>query len=362
MAVGTGSETLQNIPNVNFVVDPPAFFAQTSKNVATPKSRSTPDPGGFFTEALPQAGVVSKILLHFVGEITVVTAAATSSARWPYGLLDAFQLSANGQNDLVQCDGLDLHALRFVRYPSYDESVDAFPGTVGGGDTVATGSHDLHLTWEIPIAMDDTTLVGSLYAQSAATNLQVRAAVATMAQMFSANPGNVTLSGQWYITTTFFDIPVDGDGRIIIPDLSQLHGINAVDYPFTSVGEVRTPLIRSAGTLMRLLVSAQRAANNPLSALPAATSANKITDLRLEYGGNRRPYVFSPSSTLLAINNQHYGAPVPYDRMVLDFVRENPLRDRVLMQGVTELAAVPTIGSGVSVTDGRVRLVQETLF
>ncbi len=33
-----------------------------------------------------------------------------------------------------------------------------------------------------------------------------------------------------------------------------------------------------------------------------------------------------------------------------------------MLQGITEFAVVPTIGSGVTVTDGQVRVVQETLF
>lgn len=362
MAVGTGAETMQNIPSVNFVTDPATFFALTSKNVVTPRSQAHPDPGGFFTAQLPPDGILSKVLITFVGTVTVATAAATAGNRWPYGLLDSFQLSVNGQNDLWNCDGLDLHALRFARYPSYDEAVDVYPGSVGGGDSVGVATHDVHLTWEVPIAMDDTSLIGSLYAQSAATSIQARIGTALNADLFSANPANVTIDGTWYISTTWFDVPVGEDNRLILPDLSVLHGFNAVNYPVTATGEARVELVRNAGQLSRLFIAAQSADTNRLSALPSAASTKKITDLRLEYGGNRRPYVFSPAATLLAINGQHYGAPLPYDRLAVDFVKENPARDRVMLQGVTEFSVVPTIGSGVTVTDGKVRVVQETLY
>lgn len=361
-AVGTGAETSTNIPAVPFVIDPGGFAALTSKNVVTPRTVNHPEPGGFFNVQLPPDGILSKLLIHFRGTITVATAAATSGPRFPYGLLGNFQLGVNGQNDLWYCDGLDLHGLRFTRYPSYDEAVDQYPGSVGGGDSIAVGTYDVHLTWEVPIAMDDTSLIGSLYAQSAATSIQARLATALNAQLFSANPGNVTIDGQWSVSTTWFDIPVGEDGRLIIPDLSVLHGFNAVDYPFASTGEARVELVRNAGQLSRLFVAVQSSDANRLSALPAAAATKEITDLRLEYGGNRRPYVFNPASTLLAINNQHYGAPVPYDRLVLDFVKENPARDRVLLQGVTEFSVVPTVGAGVTVTNGKVRVVQETLY
>ena len=68
------------------------------------------------------------------------------------------------------------------------------------------------------------------------------------------------------------------------------------------------------------------------------------------------------AATLLAVNNQHYGATAPYDRLVFDFLRENPQRDVIYMQGVTELNVVPKVDAGVTVSAGEVRVVQETLY
>lgn len=362
MPVGVGAETLQNIPVSPYVTDPATFFQMTSKNILTPRSPANPGPGQSTTVQLLQSGVVSKLQITFVGTLTVATAAVTTSNKWPYGLLDGFLLSANGQNNLWDCDGLDLQALRYVRYPSYTERVDVFPDVVGGGGSVGTGDYTVYLTWEVPIAMDDVSLVGSLYAQSSATNLTVKLTQALNTDLFSANPANATLTGTFYVQETLFLIPVDGQGNIVIPDLSRLHGFNAVDFPITNTGEARVPLIRSAGQLGRLFISGEAAANNRLSALPNAASTKKLEALRIEYGGNQRPFTWDPASQLLALNNQHYGAPAPYDRLVMDLLKENPPRDIILMQGVTELAAVPRIGAGVTLTGASVRLVQETLF
>jgi hypothetical protein len=362
MAVGTGAETLQNIPASPFVTDPAAFFQMTEKQVITPKSFATPGSGLFRQEQLLQAGIVSKLRITFIGTLTVATASVVTSDQWPYNLLKSFRLSANGQNDLFSCDGIDLHVRRFIQYPAYVESVDTFPGTVGGGDTVTVNTYTLALTWEVPIAMDDLTLVGSIYAQSSATNLTVRVDQALNSDLFSTNPANATIAGTWYVEETFFRIPFDSQAQQVLPDLTRLHGFNAVEVPFTNTGEVRAPLIRSEGQLARLFLSVRRGANNRLSAAPNASAANKLDQMRVEYGGNQRPFVFNPASTLLALNNQHYGRTAPYDRLILDTVKENPPRDAILMQGVTELAAVPTVNSGVTVTAGVVRLLQETLY
>ncbi len=290
MAVGTGAETAQNIPNVNYVTDPGAFMNHTSRNIDTPRSIAAPGEGGFRGVELPPNGILSKLFVIFDGTITVDTADAVAGVNYPYGLLSEFGLTVNGQNDLWNCDGLDLHTLRFTRYPSYDELIDDFEGSVGGGDTIAVGAHDTYLTWEVPIAIDDTSLVGSLYAQSAATSIQAKIKQALNADLFSTNPGNVTIEGTFYVTTVWFDIPVGGDGKLIIPDLSMLHGFNAVNHPYGATGPQRTELIRNPGQLSRLFISAQAADENRLSALPSAAATKAIDELRLEYGGNRSPY------------------------------------------------------------------------
>lgn len=362
MPIGTAAETLQHVPSQPFVTDPAAFFQMTRKNIITPRTLAIPGAGLTVNSQLLQTGIVSKLWVTFVGTLTVSTAAVTSSDQWPYNFLKRFNLSANGQNDLFSCDGIDLAVLRDIRYPSYTEAVDQFPGTVGGGDSIAVGTYNISLTWEVPIAMDDTSLVGALYAQSSATALSVTLGQALAADLFSANPANAAFTGNFHITETLFEVPYDSAGNLVVPDLSRLHGFNAVDVPITQTGENRTPLIRSSGQLSRLLMSVRGSATNRLSAQPNAASTKKLTALRVEYGGNQRPFVFDPASILLSLNNNHYGGVPLYDRLILDLVKENPPRDVILMQGVTELAVVPTVGSGVTVSGGSVRLVQETLF
>jgi hypothetical protein len=362
MPIGTAAETLSHVPSQAFVTDPGAFFQMTRKNVVPLAPVASPGAGGFARVQLPQTGIVSKLLITFVGTLTVTTAAATTSDQWPYNLLKSFRLSANGQNDLFSCDGIDLNVLRFLRNPAYVERVDQFTGTVGGGDSVAVAAYPLSLTWEVPIAMDDTSLVGALYAQSGATSLVATIGQALSADLFSANPANAAITGTWYVSEISFEVPYDAQGNLVVPDLSRLHGFNAVDVPVAAVGDQRAALIRSSGQLSRLLISVRGGANTRLSALPSAASTRKLDALRLEYGGNQRPFVFSPASQLLSINNDHYGAPLPYDRLALDFVKENPPRDVILLQGVTELAVVPTIGSGVTIAAATTRVVQETLF
>lgn len=364
MPYGIGADTLSLVPAAPFVTEPGMFFAQTRKNVLTPGGQiAAPGGGQSFSRQLPQTGILSKARLIFDGSLVVATAAVTTADIWPYGLLSDLKVNANGQTDLFSCNGQDLHVLRFTRYPAYEEQVDLFPGTVGGGNSVAVGTFPIHLEWEIPVAMDDTTLIGSLYLQSPATSITIKGGQALNTELFSANPANATLTGNFRIQTTIYEVPFDAEGKLVLPDLTKLHGFNALSVPINSVGDVRVPLIRQAGQLARLFVAARSSATNRLSALPSAAATKKIDKLTLEYGGNQRPLVYDPAATLLAENNQYYHAPVPYDRLVIDTVRENPARDAIVLQGLTELAVVPAINSAVVIgAPAEVRIVQETLY
>lgn len=361
--LGTNAETLNLLPEVPYVVDPSAFFQMTAKTITTPRRFPAPGSGAAANPVqLPQTGIVSKLQITFTGTLTVATAAVTSSDQWPYNLLKLFKLSINGQNDLFSCDGADLATLRDVRYPSYAEATDVFPGTVGGGDSIAVGTYTLFLTWEVPIAMDDTSLVGALFAQSSSTAITVNVNQALNSELFTANPANATIAGTFLVTPTSFEVPYDDKGNLVLPDVTKLHMFLAQGYPVNAVGEQRVQLVRTSGALYRLFCSFRGSATNRLSAAANAAASRKLEALRFEYAaGARRPQVWDPAAQLLALNNQHYGGIPMYDRLVFDFVKENPPRDLVLLAGVTEFSVVPTIGASVAISGATARVVQEIL-
>lgn len=361
MPVGTGAIQSANVPSEPFVINPDEFNQMTVKNEHTFETRAAVDFAESWERQIPRTGIIGRLVVTLEGELTVSSAAATSSAIWPYGFLRSLNLSANGINNLFSCNGLDLAALRFARNPAYEDATDVFPGTVGGGDTISVATHPIALSWEIPVAMDDVSLVGALYAQSGATTLSLTRELSTAAELFSANPGNCAFTGTVKTSVTRFSVPRSAaEGQpLVIPDLTRMHGFNAVQLPVSSTGDVRLDVIRSAGSLARLFVSGYSAANTPIVATPGATGIDTIA---LTYGNAQTPYNYDPAWLLLSRNNDYYGAPLPYDRLAFDFVRENAVRDMWLLQGVTDMAAVVGLNSGLTLTNATARLVQETLF
>lgn len=360
MSFGTGAATLQALPPVPFSVNPAQFAALTRKRVFPHFTAASPGSGGEIVRELPQSGLISALRITFAGQVVVATAADEASNEWPYGLLSRFKLNVNGQTELFNVEGEDLHVLRYLKNPSFEDATDVYPGQVGGGTDTAIGTHPLHLTWVVPIAMDPVTLVGSLFAQTSATQLEISIQQALAADLFET-PANCTLTGNWTVEIVSFDIPRT-DGALILPDVSRLHAVNSVRTPVTNTGENRLELIRSSGLLSRLLISGEASDGNPLSAHPSTPAARKLDALSFEYGSQERPYRWNPAATLVAANNEDYGGVPPYDRLVLDTVRYNSVRDGIHLQGLTEAAVVVDIGDSVTLSNGYVRMVQETLF
>jgi hypothetical protein len=377
MPTGVGATTLVNDPRaqgVNFAPDPAAFFELTEKNEYTPLSEAAPGSGSSVTKQLPQAGILSGLKILFVGTITTTLGGGTvtTTSRWPYGFLEKATLSANAQNDLISVNGCDLHVLRAIRNPGFvpNDDIDLVPGGIGAGQVLADGANEVVLGWEIPVAIDPVSLIGSLYAQSPSMNLQLslRQAVTTDLLVAGGAATIDSITGTFYVMVTSFDIPITTgeQPRLITPDLSRLHGVQSHAVPYSNTGEVRAPMIRVNGQLDRLLVNVSQqdpAGEVTDQFLSATADADEIDAIRIEYGAAERPLDYNPAHFLAWKNLDHYADSLPYEYLAFDFLAENAPRDVILMTGVTDLVTVPTVNSGVTVGSGAaVRLVQETLF
>lgn len=364
MPLGTTAQSVRNLPTEPYVIDDNLWRQSAKKNVNQVTSFAYASTGAPTNFQLPQAGIVGGLLIQFDGTLTVATAAATTSDRWPYGLLSSLALAVNGQQDLFSCLGEDLRVLEDISFPAYTESTDNFTGTIGGGNSVGVGTTNLNVAWWVPISTELVTLTGALYAQSPSTQIQVTVTPGTPAQLFSANPGNATIAGTFTVQETFFVPAYDNQGRIIVPSgLAYLHSVSAVDLPLTNLGSAnRVPLIRGSGNLQRLLMAFRASPTSRLSAFPNAAAASAISELHLSYGATQVPYEWNPASALERSNNRDYGFPPPYDYLVLDTLKQDPQRDAIVFAGLTELAVFVTPNGAVTLAGGTAHMVEETVF
>lgn len=365
MPSGTGAVNLRNLPNVKYEINPAKFFALTEKNVFPPLNFTIPAPANYTEVQLLQVGVVSTLRLIYKGVLTFTTGTTagglTSTFKWPYGLIGNFTLSGNGQNNFFNCTGYDLYLRQLAQYRAF---VDGYTQASLPSNTAAstTGTTNIQIQWEVPIAMDMTTLIGSLYAQSEATNLAFIWTTEAIANLFTFSAtGAVSLAGSVYVEEIFFDVPYDpgNSGVLVIPDLRVLHGFIANNNPVAGLSEATTNLYRVNGQLERLFFYY----DNNGALVTIVGSAPNWTQSRLVYGGSTTPYNFNPMDHLAVINNQDYRDALPAGVAVLDFVKDNPARDQILLEGVSNLRLVTdTATTFTPNAAAKVHFVQETLF
>jgi hypothetical protein len=248
-------------------------------------------------------------------------------------------------------------------HPYVVNTVDQFPGVVGGGgSTLSAGTYPLSLTWEIPIAVDQVSLIASLFLQSSSSIVTCNITRESEANLFTGTTTDATISGTFYPNLRLWKIPVDSKGNLILPDISHVHIFNKVPVPLLGTGEQPAPVLRTSGVLQRLFVRGELSYTSFLSALPSTPVTNLIDRISLNYGLTETPFDYNPASVLEELNQKWYGAPLPYDGLVFDTLKENPSRDAILLQGVTDLHVELYPDPGVTVPGGaKTQLCEEIL-
>lgn len=372
-ALGQGAVYARNLPAPGtFDINPVLFAAKTSRNQKISPQISHPGYASSFAFRADAVGIISRFWLLFEATYTsTATPATVVQGHYPWNLARSVVVSANGINNLFACQGTDLRALMRVRNAKSlqdRESSFAIPGASAAGL--------IRLVWEIPLAYDDS-LVGAVFAQTEETQLSLTVTTATQAELYSANVGTFS-AANWRVVTEFFSIPTADTqaGRVLVlPDISQLHGVVTRDDGFTAAGDVVSPLTRTGGILLRTL---QRIDNTtPGSMDPGASTGSgspntNVTSHRFRYGGNVVP-TDVPAWVKRFVNETDYGDAVlpsadvvsgatPPNYMVDDHVIDSPLRDVIHLTGITEAQLINTVGAGVTVNSGaQVHTVQEAM-
>ena len=361
MPTGTGAIALRNLPSTKYTINPGLFNALTSRQFFDPINFTLPAFGNYVQNQLLQVGIVAAINLYVTGTITTVgaTVTITPTHRWPWDLISV-QISGNGQNNFVSCQGWDLYLRLLAANKAYVDQNSSYPSNAGSAPFNLAGVSNFTLYYRIPIAMDDTTLIGALYAQSEATNLTYRIQTGAQADLFNIAAGTLAISATVYLEEEIYEIPYDPQhpDTLIIPDLTVLHGLVSNDNAVASQTQVDTNLFRINGQMERLFWYIVDKSTSDYVFVPTT----QYNYSQLIYGSNQIPYGFNPQQFLKWRNNRDYRVTLPRDGVyILDFITDNPARDQVLLEGITNLrlranlTSAPTGGSYV-------HFVQETLF
>lgn len=378
---------LQGVETPPVMVNPDAFYIGT-RRMKYPMRNPTAIAGLGSTDStqLRQTGIVAGLEVRVFGTLVFggTITGTTMSFDWPFNVARAFKLSANGQSNLLNARGLTIRAYEFATNPKIDDNglSKQFTGTAQVFGTLAlpcddwgtsgvnvlapnttvaaVGTYTVDLTWFVPVAADYVTLIGSVYAQSSATNL-------TLDIDWNTQAGLLTLGGaatfaqalSYSVTGLVYSIPNVG-GRFVVPDLSQFHQLIDVRQGGLVQG-VNEPILAGTGVgrkLMRLFFEVYSGA----TPAPLAMTATNFSTLGWAFGGNDVPESYANGTSLRANNIRQAGVDLggQWGIGMWDYASVFALRDIVDEATTADLRV--QIGLVNAPTSGFVQIIQETLF
>lgn len=384
----TPSAPLQGVEAPNVQVDGDSFYPAT-RRLLFPMRAITPIAGFGSTDStqLRQTGIVAGLYVRVTGTMVFggTITGTTMSWRWPYNLIRGLRVSANGQSNLINCNGLQLKVLEFAANNDLNDrgvshSIGATTGVtqgtlstacedwgtsganqLGPGVTVAaTGTYTVDLEFFVPVAADQISLIGSVYAQSAATNLTIDIDWETQAQLLTlGGAATLTASLQYQVQGLVYSIPQVG-GRYVVPDLSQFHQVAAFRTANIAQGdnEILLPGTGVGRRLMRVGFQVTQGATPQ----PLAMTAANFGPLAWRYGGNDTPEAVSNGQQLRYINERQTSVDLGrnFGVGVWDFASAFALRDTVDEGATSDLRILVNLVNAP--TSPFAEVVQETLF
>lgn len=373
------------VPRAN--VNPRAFFAATRRLTFQQKGGSYAGLGQTDNIPVLQTGIISQLSLKVSGSVVVAigTGAVATTARWPYDLVKATRLSANGQSNLINCSGGKLKVREIMsRGDLNDRGVvgavgGASPGTsrtqgtlqlaseawgLGSNVTaIPNGTYNFELGWTIPVAFDQVTLLGAVFAQTSATDLNLAIDWAASTDLFVlTGTATATVALTYVVTGTVYTIPGDGNGGVVVPDLSSFHSLIQTRYVALSNGDNEVRL--SGQGVGRSLLRCFWQLYNGAPGVPLPLTAANFGQIGWRFGGNDTPEVVSDGQHKRYFDERLFSSDIGalHGYTCWDFASENALRDAVDEGLASELRLLINVGAGVTLATPVLEYVQETVF
>lgn len=379
--------SLQGVASPDVVVDPNAFYPATRRLVFPMKSAAAiAGLGSTDSVQLRQTGIVAALKVRVYGTLTFggTITSTVMSYRWPHNLIRALRVSANGQSNLINCNGLALKALEFAHNTDLnDRGVSRYYGDtaytqgtlskacedwgtvstniIGPGRTVpATGAYAVDLDFFVPIAADQVSLVGSIFAQTAATNLTLDIDWETQANLVTlGGSATLTTSLNYQVQGIVYSIPVVG-GKAVVPDLSQFHQI--AQFRTSSIAQNDNEILLPGTGVGRKLLRTLFSVTEGSTPTPLVMNSTNYGAIGWRYGGNDTPEQWANGSQFRAENERQTSCDIGghWGIGLWDWASEFALRDVIDEGATSDLRLLINLAS--SPTSPYAEIVQETLF
>jgi hypothetical protein len=375
--------TFQGIDVPQEAVQPDAFYALTRRHRFQEFNKPFAGLGLTDHVELKKSDIIAGLHVRFSGQVVIAlpTGTAATTMRWPYDLIKAFRLTANGQSNLINCSGLKVKARTAMADPYFSDrgvtqtvgagtvnqgtlSLDSEQWGVGAGAAaIAAGTYNVELTWDVDIAEDERDLAGAIFAQTSTMDITLDVDYEQAANLFVlTGTATATVTGNLIVETEKFSIPVVG-GQFVVPNLSLFHSIIQTAYTAVANGDNEIRLI-GQGSGKQLLRLFYQTWNGNAPQTPLAATAPNYGPQSWRYGTNETPETYLDGRSMRQMNEREYGTDVAavWGFLSHEFAVTAAFRDTVDMGQTSELRIVSNIPSAVVLNSPRIEYVQETIF
>ncbi len=362
--------TFQGIVVPGSTLDPQAFFKGTRRErVLTQQFGHWQGFGNQTTVQALRAGILAGYYVTISGSLRVTpsTGSVATTSRWPYGIVNA-KFQANGQSNLIQADGNFLRLREVMSDPDFSDrgvaqtiggvtrnqgtlSLDSESWGVGQNTTaIATGTYDVTLSLYVPVAYEKKRLTGAVFCQTMSTTLELDLTWANLASLFTVvAPATVTFTPSVAVEAEVFTIPANGNGGMVLPNLSAFHSFVQSKAPNNITAGPNTVTLAGQGVGRQLMRIAWRTMNGS-PGVPYVPTAAHVTSPSWTYGTNTTPETWLNGQTLRATNERDYDCDIAaYEGFeVIDFDRTWAFRDSVNMGSATTIRFNYTLAGTLS--------------
>lgn len=346
-------------PTGRTIQNPELFNSSTERQEMPQASAAIKGLGKSQRFIIEKVGVIARARFLIKCTFETEATAATLAIGFPWRLIRSLSLEANGVTGIIDCSGMALEQRRRRLFRNPVKAVEVVPKV--NEVLNASTKYEAVFALEVPIAHDMTSLIGALLAQNEETQLSLLVQWATEEEIVASGKilkfeGEV----EWFTTTfSIGTATINKQEVTVLPDLTAFHGLLEEETPLIGTGERKTSLIRTDGQLLCLTTSVL---NGPHAEITPAS----WTTHYLEYGGNKKPLVWTPASQLLELNADEYDGPLDINGvhfLAIDNETDNPQRDMIIPADLVELRAVVGIKSGETVNaNAQIVITQETLY
>jgi hypothetical protein len=363
-------------------VRPEEFFARTRRKTTLEKQESFPGFAGQSNYEIRKSDIVAGFLVKFTGSLVITGASVVTTAFWPYRLARQVRFTANGQSNIINCNGLQLK-LREIqsRGDKNDRGISQTIGGVvrtqgtlataseawgaGSNSAIAAGTYPVELFWWVPVAEDEVDLSGAIFAATSSTDLTLVIDWESQLNLFTLAGGTATLTGTVQCESIKYSIPLGADGQIVVPDLSLFHSLISTRQSVgIANGDNETRVLGQGAGKTLLRVSYQTLNGTGSLAVPLAMNGTNYGRQAWRYSGNETPDEYVDGQHLREANERQFNSDIGgvWGFGCHDFACENAFRDAVDMGTVSEFRLFTNIQNGVTLTTPAMEYMVETVF